>query len=154
LQNVGFAGGDGIQDSSFATAVGTTGGPVFATVPAVDPSASPPAKDFITAYTAKYGTIGAYSAPAYEAMNVLIQSIKIALSKTSAPKDTGDAAQGKIFRQAVIDGIQGLSYDGILGHTGFDQNGDTTNKSLTIYQVALVDNKIGWKAVATQAVAS
>ena len=154
LQNVGFAGGDGIQDSSFATAVGTTGGPVFATVPAVDPSASPPAKDFITTYTAKYGTIGAYSAPAYEAMNVLIQSIKIALSKTSAPKDTGDAAQGKIFRQAVIDGIQGLSYDGILGHTGFDQNGDTTNKSLTIYQVALVDNKIGWKAVATQAVAS
>ncbi len=154
LQNVGFAGGDGIQDSSFATAVGTTGGPVFATVPAVDPTASPAAKDFITAYTAQYGTIGAYSAPAYEAMNVVIQGIKVALTKTHAPKDSGDAAQGKIFRQAVIDAMQGLSFDGILGHTGFDSNGDTTNKSLTIYQVATVDNKIGWKAVGTQAVSS
>jgi len=152
LQNVGFAGGDGIQDSSFATAVGTSGGPVFATVPAVDPSASPAAKDFVTAYTAKYGTIGAYSAPAYEAMNVMIQGIKTALSKTSAPKDSGDATQGKVFRQAVIDAIQHLSFDGILGHTGFDSNGDTTNKSLTIYQVANVNNQVGWKAVATQAV--
>lgn len=154
LQNVGFAGGDGIQDSSFATAVGTSGGPVFATVPAVDPSASPAAKDFISAYTAKYGTIGAYSAPAYEAMNVLIQGIKAALAKTSAPKDSGDSAQGKTFRQAVINGIQGLSYDGILGHTSFDTNGDTTNKSLTIYQVANVNNQVGWKAVGTQSVSS
>jgi branched-chain amino acid transport system substrate-binding protein len=154
LQNVGFAGGDGIQDSSFATAVGTTGGPVYATVPAVDPAASPAAKDFISAYTAKYGTIGAYSAPAYEAMNVLIQGIKAALAKTSAPKDSGDSTQGKAFRQAVINGIQSLSYDGILGHTSFDSNGDTTNKNLTIYQVAEVNNQVGWKAIATQSVSA
>ncbi len=153
LKNVPFAGGDGIQDDSFAKTVGLTGGPVFATVPAVDPSTVPAAKDFITAYKAKYGDLGAYSAPAYDAMNILIQAIKVALTKTKAPTSSNDAAQGTIFRQAVIDALKGISYTGVLGTTSFDANGDTTNKSLTIYQVAdLGGGKIGWKAVATQAV--
>ena len=86
-------------------------------------------------------------------MNILIQAVKVALTKTKAPSSSNDAAQGTVFRQAVIDALKGLSYTGVLGTTSFDANGDTTNKSLTIYQVAdLGSGKIGWKAVGTQAV--
>ena len=69
-------------------------------------------------------------------MNILIQAAKTALTKTHTPKDPSDAAQAQVLRQAVIDALKGISYNGITGHISFDSNGDTTNKIFTIYQVA------------------
>jgi branched-chain amino acid transport system substrate-binding protein len=147
LKNVVYAGGDGIQDPTVAQAIGTAGPTVYATVAAPDATKIPSAQQFIKDYTAVYGALGPYSATAYDSMNILIQAIKTALTKTHTPKDSSDAAQAKVFRQAVIDALKTTSYDGVTGHTGFDSNGDTTNKIFTIYQVADVSGKPDWKAV-------
>jgi len=147
LKNTPFAGGDGIQDISFAKAVGFSGGGIYATVAAPDPTKIPSAQQFITDYKAAYGDVGPYSATAYDAMNVLIQAVKTALTKTHTPKDSGDTEQATTFRQAVIDALAATSYDGVTGHTGFDENGDTTNKIFTIYAVAdLGGGKVDWAA--------
>lgn len=137
LKNTVFAGGDGIEDISFATAVGLTGGKIYASVAAPDATKIPAAQTFIKDYMAKYGSaVGPYSATAFDSMNILIQSIKTALAKGAhTPTDSSDSAGAKTFRQAVINAIQGISYDGVTGHTSFDQTGDTTNKIFTIYQV-------------------
>jgi len=147
LKNVVYAGGDGIQDTTVAKAIGTSGPSVYATVAAPDATKIPAAQQFIKDYQAVYGDIGPYSATAYDAMNILIQAVKTALTKTHTPKDSSDAAQAKVFRQAVIDALKGISYDGVTGHTSFDENGDTTNKIFTIYQVAEVSGNPDWKAV-------
>jgi branched-chain amino acid transport system substrate-binding protein len=147
LKNTPFAGGDGIQDASFAKAVGLSGGGIYATVAAPDPTKIPSAQQFITDYKAVYGDVGPYSATAYDAMNILIQAVKTALTKTHTPKDSGDTQQASTFRQAVIDAVQATTYDGVTGHTSFDENGDTTNKIFTIYAVADVGGgKIDWAA--------
>ena len=136
LQQTAFAGGDGIADTSFAKAVGLSGGPNYATIAAPDATKIPAAQSFVKDYQAKYGELGPYSAAAFDAMNLLIQATKAALTKTHTPKDPSDAAQAQVLRQAVIDALKGISYNGITGHISFDSNGDTTNKIFTIYQVA------------------
>lgn len=145
LQHTIFAGGDGMADPSFAQAVGLTGGAIYATVAAPDATKIPAAQTFIQDYRAKYGELGEYSAPTFDAMNILIQAIKVAVSKTHTPRDSSDLTQAQVFRQAVIDAIKGIAYDGITGHIAFDANGDTTNKIFTIYQVADVGGgKADW----------
>lgn len=136
LQQTAFAGGDGIADTSFAKAVGLSGGPNYATIAAPDATKIPAAQSFVKDYRAKYGELGPYSAAAFDAMNILIQAAKTALTKTHTPKDSSDSAQAQVFRQAVIDALKGISYNGVTGHISFDSNGDTTNKIFTIYQVA------------------
>ena len=148
LQNTAYAGGDGIQDISVAQAVGVSGGAIYATVAAPDATKIPSASKFISDYMARFGSeIGPYSATAFDAMNILIQAIKTALTHEHTPANSSDSAQATKFRQAVIDALKQTSYDGITGHTAFDENGDTTNKIFTIYQVALVNGKPDWKAV-------
>lgn len=148
LANVTYAGGDGIQDTSVAQAVGVSGGPIYATVAAPDVTKIPSAQKFVTDYTARFNSeVGPYSATAYDAMNILIQATKKALTTQHTPTNSSDSAQATKFRQAVIDALKQTSFDGVTGHTGFDQNGDTTNKIFTIYQVALVSSKPDWKAV-------
>jgi branched-chain amino acid transport system substrate-binding protein len=68
-------------------------------------------------------------------MNILIQAIKRAIQTDHAvtPKDAGDSAGGKLFRQAVINEIMKTDYTGPTGHHTFDANGDTTNKVISIF---------------------
>jgi len=137
LKNTAFAGGDGIVDTSFATTVGLTGGPVYATVATIDVNKNPAAADFITKYKAAYGELGSYSAAGYDCANIMIQAIKTALANGAHPaKNTNDLATAKAFRQAVINAIQSTSYNGVTGHQSFDANGDTTNKVISIYKLA------------------
>lgn len=148
LQNTPFAGGDGIQSSSFATTVGLTGGPVYSTVAAVNPDILPSAQTFITQYKAKYGAdqYGAYSAGGYDCAKIILQAVKAALAAgAKTPKDSNDSAGAQTFRQAVIDQIQKINYSGITGTHTFDANGDTSNKVISIYQLASVSNKPDWK---------
>lgn len=148
LKNTPFAGGDGIQTSSFATTVGLTGGPVYSTVAAVNPDILPSAQTFITNYKAKYGAdqYGAYSAGGYDCAKIILQAIKAAIAAgAKTPKDSNDSAGAQTFRQAVIDQIQKINYSGITGTHTFDANGDTTNKVISIYQLAAVNSKPDWK---------
>src|SRR5579884_3003508 len=139
LKNLPFAGGDGLVTSTFSKTIGlNTGGPIYATVATIDEAQVATAQDFINEYNSVYGAanLGAYSAAAYDCTNILIQAIKTALAKgATTPKDSSDAAGAKAFRTAIIAAIQGIDFNGVLGHQSFDQNGDTTNRIITIYKV-------------------
>src|SRR5258708_32595071 len=141
LTTTPLARGDGVVTSDFASAIPTgTGGPAYDTVATLDVAKAPEASSFIQQYDAVYGAsnFGAYSAAAYDCMNILIQAIKTALAKGVAPpQNSSDTTGGVAFRTAVIAAIQGISFTGVLGHQSFDANGDTTNKVITIYKVGV-----------------
>jgi branched-chain amino acid transport system substrate-binding protein len=139
LQNLPFAGGDGLVTSTFSKTIGTSGGgPIFGTVATTDVAKAPNAQAFLQAYDSTYGAanLGAYSAAGYDCANILIQAIKTALANgAKAPTSSSDSADAKTFRQAVINAIQNIQFTGVLGPQSFDSNGDTTNRVITIYQV-------------------
>jgi branched-chain amino acid transport system substrate-binding protein len=149
LQNLPFAGGDGLVTSTFANTIGVgKGGPIYATVATTDESKVASAQTFIQQYDATYGAanLGAYSAAAYDCANILIQAIKTALAGgAKAPQNSSDSATATTFRKAVIQAIQNISFNGVLGHQSFDSNGDTTNRVITIYKLGLnASNKPDW----------
>lgn len=148
LSNTPFAGGDGIQTSAFATAIGTNGAAVYSTVAAVDATKVPSAASFIATYTAKYGALGAYSASGYDAMNILLNAIKAAIAGgAKPPTNSSNSTTASTFRQAVINAVAQTNYNGVTGHQSFDANGDTTNKTISIYQLASVSGAPAWKYV-------
>ncbi len=152
LTKTPFGGGDGIQTSAFATAIGTSnGGPVYSTVAAIDATKVPAAASFIQKYQAKYGALGAYSASGYDCMKILLNAIKAAIQGgAKPPTNSGDTAAAQAFRQAVINAVAKTDYNGVTGHQSFDANGDTTNKTISIYQLADVNGSPGWKYVTAQ----
>jgi branched-chain amino acid transport system substrate-binding protein len=150
LAHLPFGGGDGLVTASFASTIGLRGGPIYATVAVVDTTANPAAQNFRNQYDAIYGAanLNVYSAAAYDCTNILIQAIKTALANGAKPPvNSGDLATAKTFRQAVINAIQHISYDGITGHQSFDSNGDTTNKVISLYQLAQVSGKPDWQYI-------
>ena len=153
LKNTPYAGGDGLQTSTFATTIGINGGPIYSTVATANPDVLPAAQTFISQYKSTYGAAayGAYSAAAYDCMNIMIQGIKAAIANgAKVPQSSSDSAGASTFRQAVINAIQGISYNGVTGHQSFDSNGDTTDKVISIYQLADVSGSPGWKFVTQQ----
>jgi len=75
--------------------------------------------EFVERYRAKYGELPeAYAVYGYEAARVAIQAIATADSKD---------------RRAISDAALAIrDFDGALGHWGFDENGDTTLRTLTV----------------------
>lgn len=132
LTGVKFVGGDGIVDGEFFTEAGTAGAEgAYGSVAAPDPTKLSSAAKFVSDYKAAFGSDpGAYSANAYDAMNILLQAIKKAIT------DNGGTlpSTGSAFREAVRKNMLTTSYDGAIGHTSFDANGDTSNVLLTIFQ--------------------
>jgi len=135
LATTALQGGDGIVTGDFAKNVAPlVGGPVYGTTGSVDVTTVPAAKDFVTAYTAAFGTLGAYSATAYDSMNILIQAIKKAIAGGAmTPQNSSDSAGAVTFRTAVINALKQTDYTGPTGHHTFDANGDTTNKVVSIF---------------------
>jgi branched-chain amino acid transport system substrate-binding protein len=147
LAKTPFGGGDGILTPNFVQTIGLKGGPIYGTVAVVDSTVVPAAAAFRQKYMAAFSDpLTVYSAASYDCAHILIQAIKSALANgAKTPKDSSDLAGAKRFRQAVINAIQNTSYEGVTGHQSFDANGDTTNKVISIYQLALVSNKPRWK---------
>jgi branched-chain amino acid transport system substrate-binding protein len=144
LEQLPFLGADGMMTPGFASTIGLAGGPVYATVAVVDTMSSAAAATFNRQYDAVYGSANrnVYSALAYDCANVLIQAIKTALANGAhPPQHSEDTALASAFRQAVITAMQDLSFHGVTGHHTFDESGDTTNKLLSVYQLA--DNRSG-----------
>lgn len=148
LANLPLGGGDGLVTPTFASTIGANGGAAYATVAVVDTSQNPAAQTFVTQYKAAFtDPINVYSAAAYDCANIEIQAIKTALANGAhTPKDASDAAGAKAFRQAVINAIQNIDFNGVTGHQSFDANGDTTDKIITIYALGLntTSNKPDW----------
>ncbi len=156
LQNTPLVGGDGLQTSAFANAIGvTTGGPVYSTVASIDITklGTSSAKNFISQYDSTFGAsnYGAYSASGYDCMWILLDAIKAAIqSGAKPPTSSSDASAATSFRQAVINQVARTNYNGVTGHQSFDSNGDTTNKVITVYQLADVNGAPGWKYVTAE----
>jgi branched-chain amino acid transport system substrate-binding protein len=147
LSKTAFAGGDGLVTPSFASTIGVPQSPVFGTVAVVDTTVSTEAATFRQNYTAAgYTQLNVYSAAAYDCMKILLQAVKNALAAGAVvPKDSSDAAGAKTFRQQVIDQIAKIDYTGVTGHHTFDQNGDTTNRFISIYKLGNnTSNKPDW----------
>ncbi len=158
LKNVAFGGGDGLVTSSFSKNVSSSsGGAVYGTVATIDVAKVPAASTFVQQYDAAYGAanFGAYTASAYDCANIIIQAIKTALANGAhTPQNSSDTAGATAFRTAVINAIQKISFDGVLGHQSFDANGDTTNKVITVYKLGpapsgTIVTTTGWNPVST-----
>ncbi|MBO0778280.1 MAG: branched-chain amino acid ABC transporter substrate-binding protein [Ktedonobacteraceae bacterium] len=157
LKNTPFLGGDGIKSSSFSRTIAKNGGPVFSSVATIDATGGAAAtagaaKTFIEKYGQKYGAnnISAYSASAYDCAMIIMQAVKNAIAGGAKPPAAGDSAAASTFRQAVIDAIQKIDYNGLTGHQSFDKNGDTTSRVITIYTIADdVNVRDGWTPLDT-----
>lgn len=143
LESTPFGGGDGIQTDGFKSGTGAAGVGSLATVAAVNADTLDSAKQFKTDFQAMFpnaADYGAYSANAFDATNILLTAIKTAIDGGATPaKDASDTDVGKAFRQAVIDQIAKTDYNGVIGHTTFDSNGDTTNRWISVYQLSSSD---------------
>ena len=128
-------GGDGCQDGKFLTDAGSHANGAEATsAPDVSKVASSAQfnSDFKNRYGADPYANSPYTPYGYDAMNILIQAIKRVLvaNGNQPPSDS------QTFRDDVVAQLRQTSYDGAVGHTSFDQNGDTTNTGFTLYQVS------------------
>ena len=139
--SVPFFGGDGIvtdkcKSDAAAAAVGMAG--TVATVAAEKVSGSQATIDAFKKAYPNSSDYGAYTMPAYDATKILIAAIGRAIKANngSMPK-----------RQQVLDEMYKTDYTGVLGHTSFDDKGDTTNKVITIYGIK--DASKGWDVISS-----
>jgi branched-chain amino acid transport system substrate-binding protein len=121
-------GGDGIFDPKYITLAGKTSTGDLATSVGAPVEALASAKKFVSDYAEQkypepYAAYGGYS---YDAANAIINALKVSLK---------DAKDVESARQATIDAMSKVSFDGVTGKVAFDQYGDTTSKVLTVYKV-------------------
>jgi branched-chain amino acid transport system substrate-binding protein len=149
LEQTPLMGGDSLNTSAFVAAPGAmSGGPVYSTVAVADASKNPAATSFTAQYKTSYGPLGAYSASSYDSTEILLNAIKAVIQAgTKVPANSNDADTARVFRQAVIDQVALTVYSGITGEQSFDANGDTTNKTITIYQLTTASGSLAWKYV-------
>src|SRR6516225_2204483 len=127
--NIPYEGGDGSQEPDFPKEVGAAAEGTYATVASIDATRIDAAKGFLTAYKTKFNEdVGAYSANAYVAAKIIIDEVKAV-----GP----DRAKVRAWVANLKD------YKSIVGSFGFDQNGDTTNRIISIYVVK--GGKWEWK---------
>jgi branched-chain amino acid transport system substrate-binding protein len=127
--NVPLMGGDGIYDPKYITLAGKTADNDLSTSVGAPVDTLESAKKFIEDYNAAgykdpYAAYGGYS---YDAANAIINALKTSLK---------DAKDVESARQATVDAMSKVSFDGVTGKVAFDQYGDTTSKVLTVYKVA------------------
>jgi len=129
-------GGDGMYAADFIKLSGgkTSAGDLVTSVGAPTDSLAS-AKKFVSDYAAggykePYEAYGAY---AFDAANAIIAALKVSLKSASTVADA---------RQATVDAMKDVSFDGVTGKVAFDEFGDTTTKVLTVYK----DSGTDWVA--------
>ncbi len=133
LSNIPLVGGDGIVDgsadtaSSFLNVAGPDGDMnTYGTVAAIHDIPNP--DKFKADYKAKFNTDpGSYSAPGYACTQIFLEALK------AVGTGVTDMAQ---LREAVRAYVADTShtYDTVLGTVGFDENGDTTQHTISYYK--------------------
>ena len=117
-----FMGGDGLFDPvllELASPQAAEG--VYLTTIGSDVHTIPMAHAFVNAYEARYGPVGAYSAYAYEATNIVLWAVKQA---------------GQKDRHAVLAAMKTLhDYPGLFGPQNFDEKGDSRIRDIGLFTV-------------------
>jgi branched-chain amino acid transport system substrate-binding protein len=126
--NVPLMGGDGIYDPKYIALGGATSKGDLATSVGAPTDQLATGKTFLADY-AKAGykdPAAAYGAYSFDAANAIINALKVSL------KGATDVAS---VRQATIDALGKVSFDGVTGKVSFDKFGDATSRVLTVYKV-------------------
>ncbi len=137
--DVAFLGGDGIVTGQCIKDAGDNNIGMYGAVAAVDATQNPDAKATIDAFKkafAKKDDFGAYTMPAYDATKILIAAIGRAIDDAGGKKPTREQVRAQVAKTA--------NYNGTLGLTSFDANGDTSAKIITIYQSKSVLPGVDW----------
>jgi len=138
--NVPLMGGDGIFDPKFIVLGGASSAGDLATSVGAPTDQLAAGKTFLADYAAAgyKEPAAAYGAYSFDAANAIINALKVSL------KDAKDVTSA---RQATIDALGKVSFEGVTGKVAFDQYGDSTSRVLTVYKV------IGkaWSPVNTEA---
>lgn len=124
--DVPLMGGDGIYSGEFIKLGGTDNDLATSVGAPVDSLDS--AKPFLEGYEAAGFSEGyeAYGAYSYDAANAIIAALKTSLAS---------ATDAKSARQATIDAMKSVSFDGATGKVAFDEFGDSVSRVLTVYGV-------------------
>lgn len=134
--NIPVMGGDGIFDGKYIELGGKEGDLATSVGAPTEELAS--AKAFVDAYEKGGYSEGfsAYGAFSYDAANVIIASVGKAI---------GDGEWSEDLRAKVVEEAQNYKGEGATGELAFDENGDSTNTVLTVYQVT----GGAWKSIKT-----
>jgi len=135
LSDVTLVGGDGIKDDTFTGTAGSAGNGTIATCPcaSIADSTDPAAKQFVTDFTAKYGTPpGIYAGEGWDIAQMYIAAFKA----------------GKTTPQQITDFLHGLSgFKGLTKSYTFQSNGELDSSSVTIY--VYKDDNGSWSYLGT-----
>jgi branched-chain amino acid transport system substrate-binding protein len=125
---VPLMGGDGIFDPKFIDLAGKKSDGDLATSVGAPTDSTAAGKTFLADYEAAgyADPAAAYGGYSYDAANAIIQALKTSLAS---------ASDAKSARQATVDAMTGVSFQGVTGQVAFDQFGDATSKVITVYKV-------------------
>jgi branched-chain amino acid transport system substrate-binding protein len=126
-------GGDGLYDGEYIKLAGAEQAEGdYCTSVGLPIANLPKGQEFQAAYKALYPNdeIAAYDAYAYDATNLIISAVLAVAKEQGADKVTTPAG-----KDAIIAAVAATNTEGVTGPIAFDQNGDTTNKAITTYQV-------------------
>jgi ABC-type branched-subunit amino acid transport system substrate-binding protein len=140
-----FLGGDGIAlDSTCVRDAGPSAIGIYATVPAQDARQIDSAQPTLTAFKTQYGDpgdFGPYTIAAYDATGVVYDALHRAIK----------AAQGFMpARDSVVQELAATTaFSGVTGTLGFDAEGDSTLRLLSVFKPAGADPHDAWSWVDT-----
>ncbi len=127
--NVPVMGGDGIYSGVYIENAAAAAEGDLATSVGAPTEELESAQSFVTDYEAAgfsepYEAYGAYS---YDAAQTIIEAAKVALA------DADEVTEE--VRTAMVEAAAEVEFEGVTGTVSFDEYGDTTNKTLTVYKV-------------------
>ncbi|MFF2654401.1 branched-chain amino acid ABC transporter substrate-binding protein [Streptomyces sp. NPDC058045] len=138
-----LVGGDGMYSADYIKLSGKEGKGDYSTSVGQPVESLPSAKEFVANYK-KAGykeAFEAYGGYSYDSAWSIIEAVKKVV-------DDNDGKLPDDARAQVIKAMSKVSFDGVTGKVSFDQYGDATNKTLTVYEVKnTADPATGWKAV-------
>lgn len=130
--NVPIMGGDGLYDLEYIRLAGGMAEGDYTFSVGLPVSMLPLAEQFEKDYAAKFGgqEIGAFDAYAYDAAMAIMKAVLEVAREQGASAVTSPAG-----REAVMEATANVSFEGVTGPVSFDENGDTNNKTVTLYKV-------------------
>jgi branched-chain amino acid transport system substrate-binding protein len=138
-------GGDGIAlDPGCVADAGATAAGIYATVPSADAEHTDSAGPVIAAFKSQFGRpddFGPDTVAAYDATGVVYDALDRAIKAAAGNMPARDSVIAELAATTA--------YSGATGVFGFDHDGDTTLRLLTIFRPAGPDPDAGWSWVAT-----
>jgi len=140
-----FFGGDGIAlDPTCVRDAGANAAGIYATVPTFDAEQIASAKPVIEAFKTSFGRardFGPFTIAAYEATGAIYDALDRAIKAERGNRP---------FRDEVVTALGSpAKFQGVTGTFGFDPDGDTTMRVVSIYKPIASTPKMRWTWVET-----